>query len=451
MASTSPHVDPKSGKKRKNKPEGTVANGDTASHASDPAPPTTDPSSAIESSNPHMKELNRQIRNVHKKLAASSKADSVILENPGKSLDELVAAKKLNADQKAQVLKKPQLQSQLVQLEEQLSQFRAFAQELEERFNQEKAMLIQEHETEVTQLKQDAGNNKEEPKHNPQGIEEGLKIISDFLHAAAFKRSQTDLQNDLMDEARAFEGALLLVYQGNEASITTLHNLIDGTDDKVPDTEGNLTNFTYAQLKQAAVFDAQEINPTEQADLPTEETPEISSDPTITNAAMTELEDTTTIPIRPNGFATSELESVSVSVPEQTSTTAEAANATAEAGWNPELSITTDASGTGEEWVQVPRDPAETETGIAATPAAQPNANSWAEEVASSAEEPKKENDGFEPVRGRHGDARGRGRGGRGGRAPRGDFRGRGRGDGRGRGGPYRGRAGARESRGDRQ
>jgi len=177
------------------------------------------------------------------------------------------------------------------------------------------------------------------------------------------------------------------------------------------------------------------------------------TDPTIANAGMTELEDTTTIPIRANGNNGKEPDVVSP--PEQVSTTAEAANAVAEANWNPEASITTDASGTGEEWVQVPRDPAETDTGVTATPASQKAENSWAEEVATSAEEQKKENDGFEQVRGRHGDNRGRGRGGRG---VRGEFRGRGRGgpgrgtgEGRGRGGPRGGgRGGPREARGDR-
>jgi len=45
----------------------------------------------------------RNIRNIHKKLAASTKADAVIAENPGVALDDLVASKKLNADQKALV------------------------------------------------------------------------------------------------------------------------------------------------------------------------------------------------------------------------------------------------------------------------------------------------------------------------------------------------------------
>ena len=47
------------------------------------------------------------------------KVDSIIAENPGVSLDDLVASRKINNDQKAQALKKPVLQVQLAQLEEQ--------------------------------------------------------------------------------------------------------------------------------------------------------------------------------------------------------------------------------------------------------------------------------------------------------------------------------------------
>jgi hypothetical protein len=98
--------------------------------------------------------------------------------------------------------------------------------------------------------------------------------------------------------------------------------------------------------------------------------------------------------------------------------------------------------------VQVPRDLAETETGVTATPAATVQAtNSWAEEVGAAAtnadEKPAVENDGFSEVR----RERGRGRGGRGGR---GEFRGRGRGGRDGHRGGGRGRDGQGGGRGGR-
>ena len=146
-------------------------------------------------------------------------------------------------------------------------------------------------------------------------------------------------------------------------------------------------------------------------------------------------------------------------VPEASNIDAGAANAAAGANWD--ASVDQGAEG----WVEVPRDPAETDTGLAATPAAIAGTQSWAEDVptepmpapASSVAEPKANGgDGFHEV---HHGRGGRGRGGsqsdyrgghRGGRGFRGD-RGRGgfRGDRGGEGGHRgRGRGGFRGARG---
>lgn len=382
--------------------------------------------------------LPRNIRNIHKKLAASTKADTVIAENPGVALDDLVASKKLNADQKAQVLKKPALQAQLAQFEDQLTAFRAFAQELEDKFAKDKSSLTEVHEAEIAAVKEKA--SQETDKIKTDAVEDALRVINHFLHAAASKRQSEDVDSA---ESRAFEGTLLLVYQGNEASLETLKSLVYGVDEKVPDVSGEVLDYTYAQVKASAVKGAddaaQTTNQEEEASQPTEPNPAsyVQSDSTIANAGLTELDDTTTLPTT----NASEAEAETLPVPEQSTTGADAANAIAEASWDPQASIVTETSATNEEWVQVPRDPAETETGVTATPAAVSSTANWAEEVGAAAEEkPASENDGFEQVK----RDRGRGRGGRGGR---GDFRGRGRAGGRGdRGG--RGGGGPRGARG---
>jgi hypothetical protein len=382
----------------------------------------------------------RNIRNIHKKLAASTKADTVIAENPGVPLDDLVANKKLNADQKAQILKKPALQAQLAQFEEQLTAFRSFAQELEDKFAKEKSGLTEAHEAEIAAVKEKASQETEKIKTH--AVEDGLRVINHFLHAAASKRQSEDVDSA---ESRAFEGTLLLVYQGNDASLETLKSLIYGTDEKVPDVSGELLDYTYAQVKESAIQGGENPSlPTKEEEEETQPTdPTVSAvsyaqtDSTIANAGLTELDDTTTLPTT----KANETDLETLPVPEQSTTGADAANAIAEASWDPQASIVTDTSTTNEEWVQVPRDPAETETGVAATPAAVNSTANWAEEVGAAAEEkPVSENDGFEQVK----RDRGRGRGGRGGR---GDFRGRGRGGGRGdRGG--RGGGGPRGARG---
>lgn len=386
--------------------------------------------------------MRRNIRNIHKKLAASHKADAVIAENPNVPLDELVAQKKLNADQKAQILKKPALQAQVAQLEEQLQSFRSFAQEIEYKFTKEKSALVESHEAEVASIKQKVLQEAEEVKS--KAIEEGLRVITHFLHTAASKRQSEDADSD---EGRAFEGALLLVYQGNETSLMTLKNLIYGTEDKVLDVQGEALDFTFAQIKQSALQEAQDLaqpTPQEVEVVPLAEASaeEVQVDQTVANAGLTELGDTTAVPVTGDDAAESNI----VQIAEQATTGDDAANAVAESSWDPQASQITDTSATNEEWVQVPRDPAETETGVAATPAAMHGSSSWAEEVGAAAaveEKASADNDGFEQVR----RERGRGRGGRGGR---GDFRGRGRGGNRGdgyrggRGGQNKGRGGQR-------
>ncbi|RMD43214.1 hypothetical protein DV735_g1971, partial [Chaetothyriales sp. CBS 134920] len=397
--------DSKTAKKRKPKAEQSVAAADSASHSSEPAPVATGhangDSSTIDS--PHIKELNRQIRNIHKKISASAKADAVIAENPGKSLDELVAEKKLNSDQKAQILKKPGLQTQVNQLEEQVSHYRAFFHEVEERFNREKAALIEAHQQEVARLRQEIEEQIQTPK--AKDIDDELKVISHFLHAAASKRQSEDADSE---EVRAFEGILLQIYQGNFTALTTLRNLIIGSEERVTDTENNLLDVTFAQVRTAALAESVET-----ANLAEEEgsAPEPVQDETAAYSGLTELDSTAAATTQTNGGAASQSDALSP----EASTADDAANPVAETAWNPEASTTTDGSANAEEWIHISNKPAETETNAptsqpATLPAAQPptqpaaQTESWAEEVSTSAneEKPKAENDGFEQVRTRH-------------------------------------------------
>ena len=130
-------------------------------------------------------------------------------------------------------------------------------------------------------------------------------------------------------------------------------------------------------------------------------------------------------------------------VPEASKVDAGAANAAAEIKWDVKASASTQDG--PDSWVEVPRDPAETDTGTKATPAAMTGTQSWAEDVptepppvyAAPSEAPAPAangSDGFHEVH------HGRGRG-------RGDFRGGQRG-GRGRGGDRGSEGGHRGGRG---
>lgn len=205
-------------------------------------------------------------------------------------------------------------------------------------------------------------------------------------------------------------------------------------------------SFDYAPYAAEEAW-AEEVAQSEPGP-PTAEEPLISAgtDPTIANVGMTEI-DNEVEPI-PNGLSN---HIDTPTVPGASNVDVGAANAAAEVNWEAKLSASAEAGADG--WIEVARDPAETETGVAATPAAMTGTQSWAEDVpaeptpannAGLAQPPASIVDGFHEVH--HGRGRGRGGaqgehrgGGRGGRGFRGD---------RGGEGGYRGRGGFRGDRG---
>lgn len=342
------------------------------------------------------------------------------------------------------------MQAELARLEDQVIHYRKFGKDYEDRFAKEKSTLEDSHAEALAKVKLEAAD--EATTTMLTKFDDDLLVLSQFLHAAAAKRQDDEL--DPVEKA-AFEGVLLLVYQGNNAALAAFKNIAAGSDKKVSNTEGDQLDFTYKQVKQTSIDDAPPAaleEPATTSSAVDTGVAEVSTDPTIANAGMTELEDTMT-----NQKTDQPADSGSMAPPEQSSIAPEAANAVAERSWDPQASITSD-SPSGEGWVEVPRDPAETDTGLTATPAAVHNSTSWAEEVnadAAAEEKTTVENDGFEQVvhhqnrgrgRGQRGELRGRGRGGeqRGrGRGDRergdGDRRGGGRGRGRGGEGGFRG------------
>jgi hypothetical protein len=92
----------------------------------------------------------------------------------------------------------------------------------------------------------------------------------------------------------------------------------------------------------------------------------VQSDPTIANAGLTEL-NAPEVSAMTNGHAPA-FEAQGIT-----------ANAAAEANWDP----STEMSGS-QEWVEVPRDAAETDNGVTATPAAPSNVQSWADDQPDS-------------------------------------------------------------------
>ncbi|KAL8918954.1 MAG: hypothetical protein Q9208_007064 [Pyrenodesmia sp. 3 TL-2023] len=245
---------------------------------------------------PYIKELYKSIRNVKKKLNATQKVDSIVAENPDQTLDQLLAARKINQDQKAQAQKKPALQASLAQLEEQVAQYKQFDEEYQKRLATEKAALETSHKDELDKVKEAAtlaakAESAKEAKDN-------LLALSKFLRAAAAKRQGGD---ETSPENRAFEGALLLVYGGEAAAVAAMESLIVGSDEKVPTVDQVPSEYTYKQVHDLA-FEyapyaaeeawAEDVAQSEPAPPPAEEssTTEVGTDPTLAHAGLTELD-----------------------------------------------------------------------------------------------------------------------------------------------------------------
>ena len=429
----------KSARKKKGKQEGATAvpaaPEKTASEAGAGGSEAAGKANGADSDNSYLREVQKNIRNINKKLSATQKVDSIIAANPGISLDELLASRKINADQKAQAERKPGLQAQLAQYEEQYTNYKKYGDELEAKFAKEKELLSKTHSSELETLRETI---KAEAKLEQQRIvKEKLLTLSRFLRAAAARRQ---LEDDDSDLTKAFEGALLQDYGGDAAAVMAAEKLIDGASDGVPSTEGVVLGITYSQVKQAALeeapFAAEEAWVDDVAQHQAAP-PEAVSDPTIANAGLTEIE-AGAKPVTEAAAEPSE-------VPAAANVGTDSANAAAQAQWDKQQTGSDDPL--TESFEIVPRDPAETETPHAA--AAPNSTQSWADdtpEQGSAPTGPAAANDGFSEV---HHSRGGRGRGGHGG-GDRGGYRGRGRGGPRGefRGGRGRGRGEFRGGRG---
>ncbi|KAK5997262.1 Hypoxia up-regulated protein 1 [Cladobotryum mycophilum] len=378
---------------------------------------------------PYIKELQKNIRNTNKKLTNASKTDAILSQHSEKSLDELVAEKIINADQKAQILKKPALQAQIAQFEEQLVQYQKVHEQYQARATAEKA----EWEKSVEKAKADAvGEAKAEFKSS---LDDHLLVLSQFLRLAAYRREEA--KDPESDESQAIEGVLLAIYAGDETAVSSMLKLIEGSEDQIISVPGEQLQTTYATVKSIAkTYQAPSLVEGTQAP-ETQETTEVASDPTIANEAATEIEagdgalTNGESPAEPatNGLANAEVAD-------------DAANAVAENQWD---SANKEETSISQEWVDVaaPKETAETETVPETTPAAAAAAEevsrqSWADdhpETTDAAPASADPNDGFHQVQRNRGRQDREGGGGRG--RGRGEWRGRGgghRGDGRGRG-----------------
>ncbi|KAL2024099.1 hypothetical protein VTK56DRAFT_9879 [Thermocarpiscus australiensis] len=433
----------KSAKKKKAKVEGTES----------PAPAASEKAASVAgneiqdeySDNTYIRELQKSIRNVTKKITNIARIDNIIAEHGGKSLDELVSLKIINADQKAAHLKKPALQAQLFQLEEQLAQHKKVEQEHRARLAELEKALTEKFEKEKADIVAELTEKAE--ADTVTTLHDNFLILSQFLRLAAARRAED--ADSTADENMALEGVLLHIYSGDENAVSTMLKLVRGADEQTVSTTGQTLQTTFAQVKQAAIAHAAPAIQTEAAAQTGEAEVDESNeqpgtDPTVANAGLTEVEEGSAAPLT-NGHV--QEASTSSAAPSNADVADSAANAAGESQWDTGNDVTS-----SQEWVDVkiPREPSETETGVAATPAAPSNTQSWADDHPEPEAAPAAPaDDGFQSVQGRGRGNREGGWRGRGGYRGRGGFRGDGRGRGRGgqRGGmPSRPRRGGDEN-----
>jgi hypothetical protein len=170
----------------------------------------------------------------------ASRVDNIIAENPDMSLDELVAARKINADQKAQILKKPQLQASLLQLEEQIAQYKKFDQEYKARSQAEKAEFEKTFTDRANKEQDEAvAAAKAEAEATLAAAEAAAKddlnyhllTVTQFLKLAAIRRSEEEKAE--LEESKALEGLLADVYSGDDNAVEHMKKLVSGSTDTV--------------------------------------------------------------------------------------------------------------------------------------------------------------------------------------------------------------------------
>jgi hypothetical protein len=167
---------------------------------------------------------------------ATQRVDTLIAENPGKSLDDLVSSKTINNDQKAQALKKPSLQAELASLEEQVTKAKQMDAVHQEALAKERELFQAKHTKELDDMKEatEARVRVETEKE----LRTKFLTFGRFLKAAAARRQETEEELDL--EGKAFEGVLSNVYTGDVTAVEAIEKLINGSDEKVRDYTGEL-------------------------------------------------------------------------------------------------------------------------------------------------------------------------------------------------------------------
>jgi hypothetical protein len=203
--------------------------------------------------------------------------DGLVAEHKGKKLDELVADRIINADQKAQILKKPALKEQLAQLEEKQSLLAKMAVDLESVVT---AKVTEKLTEQFVKEKAEAAELAE------ADLNQKFLTLSMFLRFVADRRAEE--ADPAMDQNAALETVLAICFGGDEDAVVAMKKLVDGVQEHVVSSSGEKLASTYATLKVDSENHMKELAKAarKQAETAASYT---TPDPTIENIAATEI------------------------------------------------------------------------------------------------------------------------------------------------------------------
>ena len=151
-----------------------------------------------------------------------------------------MASKIINADQKAAYLKKPSLQAQLNQYEEQLAVHKKIDQEHRARLSEQEKSLTKKFDEEKADLT--AALEKKIEAEARTALKTNLLVLSQFLRLAAARRAEE--ADGKADENMALEGVLLHIYSGDDNAVATMLKLVQGSDEQTLSTSGETLKTT---------------------------------------------------------------------------------------------------------------------------------------------------------------------------------------------------------------
>ncbi|KAH8769025.1 hypothetical protein F5883DRAFT_553343 [Diaporthe sp. PMI_573] len=372
----------KSSKKKKAKAAAAAERTESPAPAATPDQPASVSGNNDITENAYIRELKKGIRNTNKKIGNASKTQALVDEHKskGKTPEELVELKVINADQKKQVDNLNSLKAEVARLEEQLAQY----EKIDGEYRAQVASVKADVEKTAEQEKADAVAEvkKQAEVDAKKSLHDGLLVLSQFLRLAAHRRAEAPESTE--DEDQALEGILLGVYGGDEAAVDVMLRLCEGTEDKTAGVGGETLQTTYSTVKaSAAAHSAPLYQTAAEAETATETEPveaaeTVQTDPTVANAGLTEI-DAGTDNALTNGHP--DAAAVDSSIP-NADVGDSAANAAAENQWD-----TGNDMAASQEWVEVqapaealPTDSAPAVPVIAAAAPAATNTASWADD-----------------------------------------------------------------------